>query len=134
MVAKIAKLVSKLPNWKPSEGSTHVEVYEDGELRFSVLFHDIVPGGVLSVRSHWRQRNAWANHRDHYFRRDKTIWRWEQHPILSEGTPWTEPSTLAKQAIKAASRLHLPVGETPPGPGWKIETGNTEFNKWVRNA
>lgn len=31
-----------------------------------------------------------------------------------------------------ATSITLPVGTPPPGSDWEIETGNTEFNKWVR--
>lgn len=36
----------------------------------------------------------------------------------------------------AAKRIRetsvLPVSDVPAGNGWRLETGNTDFNKWVR--
>ena len=44
---------------------------------------------------------------------------------------------IGPKGREAAKRIRgevqvLPVRELPRGEGWRLETGNTEFNKWVK--
>jgi hypothetical protein len=34
---------------------------------------------------------------------------------------------------RLVKRITLPVEAVPEGPGWRIETGNTFLNVWVRS-